>query len=322
MSDQDPILKVGNLRKSFGGIQAVDGATFDVATGTITGLIGPNGAGKTTTFNLVSGFLEPDGDEILFKGVDVQELMRPSREEDRIWTTAAGVTAGGIGVAGTATTGAGPLAMLAAGAIGASVGVGAYYGQERVKRATGHRATRPYQMARHGLSRTFQITRELQDMTVFENLLLAPQDQRGERLLNAWFRRDIVAEDEQRVRERAEEVLGLLELDHLRNERAGNLSGGQRKLLELGRVLMTDPDLVLLDEPVAGVNPTLTRNLLDRIERLRDEGYTFLVVEHDMEVIMELSDTIIVMDQGQKLTEGTPAEIQADERVVEAYLGG
>jgi len=322
MSDQDPILKVGNLRKSFGGIQAVDGATFDVATGTITGLIGPNGAGKTTTFNLVSGFLEPDSGEILFKGVDVQELMRPSREEDRIWTTAAGVTAGGIGVAGTATTGAGPLAMLAAGAIGASVGVGAYYGQERVKRATGHRATRPYQMARHGLSRTFQITRELQDMTVFENLLLAPQDQRGERLLNAWFRRDIVAEDEQRVRERAEEVLGLLELDHLRNERAGNLSGGQRKLLELGRVLMTDPDLVLLDEPVAGVNPTLTRNLLDRIERLRDEGYTFLVVEHDMEVIMELSDTIIVMDQGQKLTEGTPAEIQADERVVEAYLGG
>jgi len=322
MSDQDPILKVGNLRKSFGGIQAVDGATFDVATGTITGLIGPNGAGKTTTFNLVSGFLEPDSGEILFKGVDVQELMRPSREEDRIWTTAAGVTAGGIGVAGTATTGAGPLAMLAAGAIGATVGVGAYYGQERVKRATGHRATRPYQMARHGLSRTFQITRELQDMTVFENLLLAPQDQRGERLLNAWFRRDIVAEDEQRVRERAEEVLGLLELDHLRNERAGNLSGGQRKLLELGRVLMTDPDLVLLDEPVAGVNPTLTRNLLDRIERLRDEGYTFLVVEHDMEVIMELSDTIIVMDQGQKLTEGTPAEIQADERVVEAYLGG
>jgi len=322
MSDQDPILKVGNLRKSFGGIQAVDGATFDVATGTITGLIGPNGAGKTTTFNLVSGFLEPDGGEILFKGVDVQELMRPSREEDRIWTTAAGVTAGGIGVAGTASTGAGPPAMLAAGVIGASVGVGAYYGQERVKRATGHRATRPYQMARHGLSRTFQITRELQDMTVFENLLLAPQDQRGERLLNAWFRRDIVAEDEQRVRERAEEVLGLLELDHLRNERAGNLSGGQRKLLELGRVLMTDPDLVLLDEPVAGVNPTLTRNLLDRIERLRDEGYTFLVVEHDMEVIMELSDTIIVMDQGQKLTEGTPAEIQADERVVEAYLGG
>ncbi|PSP92837.1 ABC transporter ATP-binding protein [Halobacteriales archaeon QS_4_62_28] len=322
MSDQDPILAVSDLRKSFGGIQAVDGATFDVATGTITGLIGPNGAGKTTTFNLVSGFLEPDGGEISFKGVDVQELMRPSGEENRIWTTAAGVTAGGIGVAGTASIGAGPPAMLAAGVIGASVGVGAYYGQERVKRATSHRATRPYQMARHGLSRTFQITRELQGMTVFENLLLAPQDQRGEQLLNAWFRRDTVAEDERRVRERAEEVLGLLELDHLRTERAGNLSGGQRKLLELGRVLMTDPDLVLLDEPVAGVNPALTRNLLDRIEQLRDEGYTFLIVEHDMEVIMELSDTIIVMDQGQKLTDGTPAEIQADERVVEAYLGG
>jgi len=318
----DPILEVEDLGKSFGGIQAVDGATFEVETGSITGLIGPNGAGKTTTFNLVSGFLEPDAGTIHFNGEDVRELMRPPAEENRIWTTASGVVFGATGLSAVAATGGSTVAMAGAGALGAAVGAGVYVGQERAKRSSGHRATRPYQMARNGLSRTFQITRELQGMTVFENLLLAPQDQRGERLSNAWFRPGAVNEDERRVRARAEEVLGLLELDHLRGEEAGNLSGGQRKLLELGRVLMTDPDLVLLDEPVAGVNPSLTRNLLERIETLREEGYTFLIVEHDMEVIMNLSNTIIVMHQGDVLTEGTPEEVQQDERVVDAYLGG
>ena len=117
-------------------------------------------------------------------------------------------------------------------------------------------------------------------------------------------------------------MLEFLEIDHLADELAGNLSGGQRKLLELGRVLMTDPELILLDEPVAGVNPTLTRKLLEQIESLRDDGYTFLVVEHDMEVIMNVSDTIIVMAEGRKLMEGTPEEVQTDERVIDAYLGG
>ena len=316
------ILEVEDLRKSFGGIQAVDGATFDVESGTVTGLIGPNGAGKTTTFNLVSGFLEPDRGTIRFDGTDTRELMRPSPEENRIWTIAAGVSFGGIGAAAAAAAGYPVPVMLGAGIVGVGVGAGAYFGQEQVKQTTGHRSTRPYQMARNGLARTFQITRELQGMTVFENLLLAPQEQRGEKLSNAWFRKDAVAEDEARVRERANEILDLLELDHLRTEQAGNLSGGQRKLLELGRVLMTDPELVLLDEPVAGVNPSLTQNLLDRIRTLKAEGYTFFVVEHDMEVIMSLSDTIIVMHQGAVLTEGTPEEVQQDERVVDAYLGG
>ncbi len=318
----DPILEVENLQKSFGGIQAVDGASFDVESGAVTGLIGPNGAGKTTTFNLVSGFLEPDGGTIRFKGTDVRDLMRPSPEENRIWTAAAGVTIGGAGAAVTASLGSPVWTTAGVAAVGVGVGAGVYTGQERIKRASGHRSTRPYQMARNGLSRTFQITRELQGMTVFENLLLAPQNQRGEQLMNAWFRPDAVEEDEQRVRERAEEILALLELEHLQNEQAGNLSGGQRKLLELGRVLMTDPDVVLLDEPVAGVNPSLTQNLLDRIRTLRGEGYTFFIIEHDMEVIMSLSDTITVMHQGAVLTEGTPEEVQQDERVVDAYLGG
>lgn len=322
MSAESPILSVRDLRKAFGGIQAVDGATFDVDGQTITGLIGPNGAGKTTSFNLISGFLQPDGGDIVFKGTDVGTLMRPGPAERRIWSVAASVTFGGAGIAASTHLGAPLPATVGAGIVGVGFGTGLYLSQSKLKQRYGVRPTRPYRMARSGLSRTFQITRELQGMTVFENLLLAPHGQRGERLINAWFRPGAVTSDERMVQEEAESVLELLELDHLRDEYAGNLSGGQRKLLELGRVLMTDPDLVLLDEPVAGVNPSLTENLLDRITDLRDEGYTFLVVEHDMEVIMELSDWIIVMHQGKKLTEGTPAEIQEDERVVDAYLGG
>lgn len=319
---ESSILEVDNLRKAFGGIQAVDGASFTVADETITGLIGPNGAGKTTTFNLISGFLEPDDGTITFQGTDINEIMQPGREENQIWTAAAGVTFGGAGLATAAAQGASAPIMAGAGIVGVGIGAGVYFGQHRAKQRSGARQTRPYRMAQAGLSRTFQITRELTGMTVFENLILAPKGQRGESLMNTWLRPDIVDEDERSVREDAEEILQLLELDHLRDEYAGNLSGGQRKLLELGRVLMTDPDLVLLDEPVAGVNPSLTRNLLDRIMMLRDEGYTFLVVEHDMEVIMELSDTIIVMHQGRKLSEGTPEEIRQDDRVVDAYLGG
>jgi ABC-type branched-subunit amino acid transport system ATPase component len=317
------LLEVEDLRKTFGGITAVDGATFEVEQGTVTGLIGPNGAGKTTTFNLISGFYDPDGGEIRFRGEDLQDVMAPSDEEKAIWTSSAGISFGTLGLGLASVAGVSTVGLAAGAAAGAVVGGATYFGQERVKRNyLDHKRNRPFQVARAGLSRTFQITRELQGLTVLENLLLAPQEQAGENLLNAWFRRGRVADEEEEIRERAEEMLDLLELDHLRDEYAGNLSGGQRKLLELGRVLMTDPDLILLDEPVAGVNPALTRNLLDRIEELRDQGYTFCIVEHDMEVIMNLSDTIVVMDQGKKLMQGTPAEVQSDERVVEAYLGG
>jgi len=318
-----PILEVDGLEKHFGGITAVDGATFDIEEGAITGLIGPNGAGKTTTFNLMSGFYEPDGGRIRFRGEDLQNLMEPSRDERVIWGGAAAVTAGAIG----GVAGLGPLGLGAAGSVGtlaagAGLGAGFYVGQERVRQARGgNRNSRPFMLAREGLVRTFQITRELSEMTTLENLMLAPQDQAGENLLNAWLRRDAVASDERAVRARAEETLELLEIDHLRDERAGNLSGGQRKLLELGRVLMVDPDLVLLDEPVAGVNPALTEKLTERIEALRGEGYTFCIVEHDMEVIMNTSDTIIVMSEGKKLVEGTPEEIQDNEQVIDAYLG-
>jgi len=317
------LLEVRDLRKTFGGITAVDGATFDVEEQTITGLIGPNGAGKTTTFNLISGFYRPDSGEIRYDGTDLQEIMRPSRAEQEIWVTAAGVGVGGLGLATAAATGGSTLALGVGTVVGAGVGAAAYFGQESFRATVlEEKRHRPFQVARSGLARTFQITRELQGMTVLENMMFAPQDQRGEHLVNAWFRQGTVDEEETAIRERAEEMLQLLEIDHLRDEYAGNLSGGQRKLLELGRVLMTDPEMILLDEPMAGVNPTLTKKLLERIETLREEGYTFCIVEHDMDVIMNLSDTIIVMDQGRKLMQGTPEEVRSDERVIDAYLGG
>jgi branched-chain amino acid transport system ATP-binding protein len=179
-------------------------------------------------------------------------------------------------------------------------------------------------VANRGLVRTFQIARELKEMTVVENVMLAPRDQYGEQLWRSilpGFRQRVKAQETE-LRERAWETLEFFELDHLANEYAKNLSGGQRKLLEMARVLMLEPAMVMLDEPLAGVNPTLSQQLLQRIHDLRSEGYTFLLVEHDMDVVMNHCDPVIVMHQGRKLFEGSPEEVQQDERVLDAYLGG
>ena len=249
-------LRVQNLRKRFGGITAVDGASFEVEEGSLTGLIGPNGAGKSTTFNCITGLHEPDGGTVLFEGEDITGL-------------------------------------------------------------------KPYDVATGGLVRTFQIARELEEMTVLENLMLAPQGQKGETLTTAVTPglRGRVKTDEEAIREEVWRTLELFEIDHLAEERAGNLSGGQRKLLEMARAIMTDPTVLLLDEPFAGVNPTLEEKLLDRIHTLSDRGYTFLLVEHDMDLIMEHCEHIIVMHQGDVLAEGTAADIRGNEQVVDAYLG-
>ena len=250
-------LEVSELRKEFGGVTAVDGVSFSVDRGSLTGLIGPNGAGKSTTFNCITGVYTPDGGTVRFDGEDITGLS-------------------------------------------------------------------PHRIATKGLVRTFQIARELKEMTVLENLMLAPQTQSGESLLRsvAPRLRQRVKSEERRQVERVWETLEFFEIDHLAHEHAGNLSGGQRKLLELARVLLTDPSVVLLDEPMAGVNPTLERKLLDRIEALVAEGYTFLLVEHDMDVIMDHCETVIVMHQGRNLRTGPPEEIQESERVIDAYLGG
>jgi len=257
-SETEPLLQVRDISKRYGGIVAVDGASFDVEQGTLTGLIGPNGAGKSTTFDLITGNQSPDAGQVRFDGQDVTD-------------------------------------------------------------------DRPDEVAQRGLVRTFQIARELDEMTVLENVMLAPRNQIGETLWRSVVpvARDRVVDQERDLREAAWETLEFLELDHLAGEYAGTLSGGQRKLLELARVLMTDPDMILLDEPLAGVNPTLETKLLDRLHELRaEEGLTFLLVEHDMDVIMNHCDPVIVLHQGAVLTQGSPAEVRQDERVLEAYLGG
>lgn len=251
------ILRVEGLEKHFGGITAVDGASFEVERGTLTGLIGPNGAGKSTTFNCITGSHTPDGGKVLFDGRDITGIE-------------------------------------------------------------------PFDAAHEGLVRTFQIPRELAEMTVLENLMLAPMAQSGEKVWRSVTPgvRNQVIEEEGDVLEQAWETLEFFDIGHLAEEFAGNLSGGQRKLLELARALMTEPDMLLLDEPFAGVNPTLQNKLLEHIHQLKDEGYTFLIVEHDMDVIMNNCERVLVMHQGEILADGTPDEIRADERVIEAYLGG
>ena len=248
-------LRVENLHMHFGGLRAVDGASLEIATGSITGLIGPNGAGKTTLFNVIAGHYRPTGGRVLLDGEDITGL-------------------------------------------------------------------KPHRLFARGVLRTFQIPHEFDTLSVRENLMVVPPDQSGERLFDAWFRPAHVRAEERAIRAKAEEVLAFLALEHLADAPAGELSGGQKKLLELGRTMMTDARIVFLDEVGAGVNRTLLATIAGAIERLNAErGYTFCLIEHDMDFVRRLCDPVIVMAEGRVLTEGSAAEVTADERVIEAYLG-
>lgn len=179
----------------------------------------------------------------------------------------------------------------------------------------------PHQIAQMGMIRTFQVARVLSRLSVMENMLLAAQKQTGENFWNVWFRAHEVKQEEKNLRERAIAILESVGLAHKANDYAGSLSGGQRKLLEMGRALMTQPKLILLDEPAAGVNPTLINQICDRILSWNREGMTFLIIEHNMDVIMSLCDRVWVLAEGRNLADGTPEEIQNNSQVLEAYLG-
>jgi ABC-type branched-subunit amino acid transport system ATPase component len=250
-----PLLEVADVVRTFGAVRAVDGASFDVEMGSITGLIGPNGAGKSTLFATIAGSLKPDSGRIVFAGARIDR--RPA-----------------------------------------------------------------YRVARAGVVRTYQAARVLTRMTVLENLLLASLGHPGEHLTGVAFRPRASRARERMVAVRAHELLALVGLARHADEYAGTLSGGERKLLDLARVLMLEPKLVLLDEPMAGVAPTLRAQLLEHILAMRRErGITFLIVEHDLDFVMQAADTIVVMNEGRVLVVGTADEVRTNEEVVDAYLG-
>jgi neutral amino acid transport system ATP-binding protein len=249
----DPILVADGVRRSYGGLVAVDVDHVEVPRGLITALIGPNGAGKSTFFNLLTGFDEPDAGRWSFDTHDV-----------------------------TGKSG--------------------------------------YKLARDGMVRTFQLTKSLSRLSVIENMKLGSQAQRGERFWSSLLRPAWKGQ-EREIELKAEALLDRFKLAHMRDEFAGSLSGGQRKLLEMARALMSDPRLIMLDEPMAGVNPALTQSLLGHIKSLRDEGRSVLFVEHDMDVVHDISDWVVVMAEGRVIAEGPPESIGRNTEVIDAYLG-
>ena len=249
------MIKVNNLYKYFGGICAVDGASLEIKSKTITGLIGPNGAGKTTLFNVITGSCMPSDGKVFMEDDEITGL-------------------------------------------------------------------KPHELFAKGILRTFQIPKEFSSMTVIDNLLMVPGNQSGEILWNTWFNRKEIQSQEEKLKEKAKEVLSFLTIEHLADEAAGNLSGGQKKLLELGRTMMVEARVVFLDEVGAGVNRTLLKTIAEAIRRLNQErGYTFCVIEHDMDFISTICDPVICMAEGKVLAEGTIEEIKNNEQVIEAYLG-
>jgi neutral amino acid transport system ATP-binding protein len=249
----DPILIADTVKRSFGGLTAVDVEHVEIPRGAITALIGPNGAGKTTFFNLLTGFDKPDSGTWSFEGRSLAHVPA-------------------------------------------------------------------YRVARMGLIRTFQLTKSLALLSVMDNMKLGAKDQIGENLFRSlvpsfWRKQD----DE--IEAKALELLGRFKLDAKKDDYAASLSGGQRKLLEMARALMSDPTLVMLDEPMAGVNPALTQSLLDHILNLKAEGMTVLFVEHDMHMVRHIADWVIVMAEGRVVAEGDPHEVMENPAVIDAYLG-
>jgi ABC-type branched-subunit amino acid transport system ATPase component len=180
----------------------------------------------------------------------------------------------------------------------------------------------PYEIADHGLIRTFQTPRKLEGMTVREAMLVGPREQPGESFIKLFTDPKLVRNQEQQNLEDAQQILEDFEIDHLATQPATKISGGQMKLVELARAMLAEPEILLLDEPAAGVNPTLQKKLAEQIQRLNEQGTTFFIIEHDMEFVMSLADPVIVLDRGRVLMEGSPEEVQNDERVIDAYLGG
>ena len=248
------LISVNNLKKSFGGLKAVDVQDLSFKEGELTSIIGPNGAGKTTFFDLISGFQNADSGSIFLKDKDISNAQ-------------------------------------------------------------------PYKIARMGMVRTFQLTKVFDRMTVMENLLFSGSNIKNDSFLRSFIKLNSQKLYENNLREKANEIMNDLNIGHMANSYARELSGGQKKLLELARSIINEPEILLLDEPLAGVNPKLAEDILSLITKLSDSGITIVMVEHNIEAVMKISERIVVLAEGSLIADGIPNEIRTDNNVIEAYLG-
>lgn len=248
------LLSVSSLKKSFGGLQAVNVDSLEFSEHEITSLIGPNGAGKTTFFDLLTKFQNPDQGNIFFEGENVTSFQS-------------------------------------------------------------------YKLARLGMTRTFQLTRVFEKMSVLENMQFSGSSVKNESISRSLIKGKSLNNFEKELEIEVDRILELLNLSHMKYSYARELSGGQKKLLELGRALIRKPKLLLLDEPLAGVNPKLAEEILDIIKNLSIEGINIIMVEHNINAVMKISERVVVMAEGKIIADGEPEVIRNNENVIEAYLG-
>ncbi len=247
-------LEVKNLKKSFGGIKAVDVESLNLNGNELTSIIGPNGAGKTTFFDLISGFQTSDEGKVYLNNKNITK-------------------------------------------------------------------SQPYAIARLGMIRTFQLTKVFDRMTVLENMMFSASTVNNDSFLKSLVKLPSQKTTEKKIRDKSFEIMKELNIDHMANSYAREMSGGQKKLLELGRSIINNPSILLLDEPLAGVNPKLAEEILQIIVNLAEKGISILMVEHNIEAVMKISERVIVLAEGKVIADSTPENIRADEKVIEAYLG-
>jgi branched-chain amino acid transport system ATP-binding protein len=247
-------LEVTNLKKSFGGIKAVDVESLNLNRNELTSIIGPNGAGKTTFFDLISGFQDSDEGKVYLNNKNITK-------------------------------------------------------------------SQPYAIARLGMIRTFQLTKVFDRMTVLENMMFSASTVNNDSFLKSLAKLPSQKTTEKKIRDKSFEIMKELNIDHMANSYAREMSGGQKKLLELGRSIINNPSVLLLDEPLAGVNPKLAEEILQIIVNLAGKGISILMVEHNIEAVMKISERVIVLAEGKVIADSTPENIRTDEKVIEAYLG-
>ena len=247
-------LEVTNLKKSFGGIKAVDVESLNLNRNELTSIIGPNGAGKTTFFDLISGFQDSDEGKVYLNNKNISK-------------------------------------------------------------------SQPYAIARLGMIRTFQLTKVFDRMTVLENMMFSASTVNNDSFFKSLVKLPSQKTTEKKIRDKSFEIMKELNIDHMASSYAREMSGGQKKLLELGRSIINNPSVLLLDEPLAGVNPKLAEEILQIILNLAGKGISILMVEHNIEAVMKISERVIVLAEGKVIADSTPENIRTDEKVIEAYLG-